>query len=109
MASKEQLKSILVSLGSLAYKVRDQLAASYDQDTYTDLLDELKQSINNVEQITAEFAEEMSQVDEGEVYASLSNARSWQVKLMERVNFIKSFSTNVNVVCKKKPGRLPEV
>ena len=51
----------------------------------------------------------MSQVDEGEVYASLRNARSWQVKLMERVNFIKSFSTNVNVVCKKKPGRLPEV
>ena len=39
----------------------------------------------------------------------MSNARSWQVKLSERVNFIKSFSTNVNVVCKKKPGRLPEV
>ena len=109
MANKEQLKSILVSLGSLAYKVRDQLAESYDQDTYTNLLDELKQSINNVEQITAELAEEMSQVDEGEVYASLSNARSWQVKLLERVNFIKSFSTNVNLVCKKKPGRLPEV
>ena len=109
MANKEQLKSILVSLGSLAYKVRDQLAESYDQDTYTNLLDELKQSINNVEQIAAEFAEEMSQVDEGEVYASLSNARSRQVKLIERVNFIKSVSTNVNVVCKKKPGRLPEV
>ena len=51
----------------------------------------------------------MSRVDEGEVYASLSNARGWQVKLLERVNFIKSFSTNVNVVTKKKPGRLPEV
>ena len=109
MANKEQLKSILVSLVSLAYKVRDQLEESYDQDTYTNLLDELKQSINNVEQITVELAEEMSQVDEGEVYASLSNARSWQVKLLERVNFIKSLSTNVNVVCKKKPGRLPEV
>ena len=48
------------------------------------------------------------QADEGEVYTSLSNARGWQVKLLERVNFIKSFSTNVNVVCKKKPGRLPE-
>ena len=67
MANKVQLKSILVSLGSLAYKVRDQLAVSHDQDTYTNLLDELKQSINNVEQITAELAEEMSQVDEGEV------------------------------------------
>ena len=108
MANKEQLKSILVSLGSLAIQVRDHLAESHDQDTYTNLLDELKQSINNVEQIAAELAE-MSQVDEGEVYASLSNARGWQVKLLERVNFIKSFSTNVNVVCKKKPGRLPEV
>ena len=96
-------------MGSLAYKVRDELAESHDQDTYTNLLDKLKQSINNVEQITAELAEEMSQVDEGEVYASLSNARIWQVKLLERVNFIKSFSTNVNVVCKKKPFRLPEV
>ena len=45
----------------------------------------------------------------GEVYASLSNARSWQVKLLERVNFIRSFATNVNVVTKKKSGRLPEV
>ena len=109
MANKEQLKSILVSLGSLALKVRDQLAESYDQNTYTNLLDELKQLINRVEQASADIAEEMTQVDEGEVYASLSNARSWQVKLLERVNFIKSFATNVNVVTKMKPGRLPEV
>ena len=109
MANKEQLKSILVTLGSLALKVRDQLAESYDQDTYTNLLDEIKQIINHVEQTSADVAEELTQVDEGEVYASLSNARSWQVKLLERVNFIKSFSTNVNVVTKKKPGRLLEV
>ena len=110
MANKDELKSILVTLGSLALKVRDQLAELYDQDTYTNLLDELKQIINHVEQMSADVAEELSQVDEGEVYASLSrpNARSWQVKLLERVNFIKSFSTNVNVVTKKKPGRLPE-
>ena len=41
MAKKDQLKSILVTLGSLALKVRDQLAESYDQDTYTNLLNEL--------------------------------------------------------------------
>ena len=46
MANKEQLKSIIVSLGSLALQVRDQLAESHDQDTYTNLLDELKQLIN---------------------------------------------------------------
>ena len=46
MANKEQLKSIIVSLGSLALQVRDQLAESHDQDTYTNLLDELKQHIN---------------------------------------------------------------
>ena len=117
MANKEQLKSTLVSLGSLAIQVRDRLSESHDQDTYTNLLDAVKQSVNNVEEITAELAGEMSQVDEGEVYASLSNARSWQIKLMDRVNFIESFSANVNtnanvnvnVVTKKKPGRLPEV
>ena len=109
MANKEQLKSIIVSLGSLALQVRDQLAESHDQDTYTNLLDEFKQLISNVEQANADNAEEMTQVDEGEVYASLSNARSWQVKLLERINFIRSFATNVNVVTKMKPGRLPEV
>ena len=51
----------------------------------------------------------MTQVEQGEVYASLSNARSWQVKLLERVNFIKSFLTNSSTVTKKKYGRLPEV
>ena len=51
----------------------------------------------------------MTQVDDGEVYASLSNARSWQIKLLERINFIKSFSTNDSTVTKKKHGRLPEV
>ena len=117
MANKDQLKSTLVSLGSLAIQVRDRLSESHDQDTYTNLLDAVKQSVNNVEEITAELTEEMSQVDEGEVYASLSNARSrsWQIKLMDRVNFIESFSANananvnVNVVPKRKPGRLPEV
>ena len=109
MANKEQLKSIMVSLGSLAIQVRDRLAESHDQDTYTNLFDELKQLVNHVEQTSADNAEEMTQVDEGEVYASLSNARSWQMKLLERVNFIRSFATNVNVVTKMKPGRLPEV
>ena len=109
MANKEQLKSTIVSLGSLALQVRDQLAESHDQDTYTNLLDEFKQLISNVEQASADNAEEMTQVDEGEVYASLSNARSYQVKLLERINFIRSFATNVNVVTKMKPGRLPEV
>ena len=109
MANKEQLKSIIVSLGTLAIRARDQLSESHDQGTYINLLDEIKQLISNVEQASADNAEEMTQVDEGEVYASLSNARSWQVKLLERVNFIRSFVTNVNVVTKKKPGRLPEV
>ena len=51
----------------------------------------------------------MTQVEQGEVYASLSNARSWQVKLLEHINFTKSFSTNSSTVTKKKHGRLPEV
>ena len=104
MANKEQLKSIIVSLETLAIRARDQLSESHDQGTYINLLDEIKQLISNVEQASADNAEEMTQVDEGEVYASLSNARSWQVKLLERVNFIRSFATNVNVVTKKKPG-----
>ena len=61
MANKEQLKSIIVSLGTLAVRARDQLSESHD------LLDEIKQLISNVEQASADIAEEMTQVDEGEV------------------------------------------
>ena len=109
MADKVQVKSLLVKLGSLAIRVRDQLAESYDQETYTNLLAEFMQSINTLEQSHADLSEDLTQVEQVEVYASLSNARSWQVKLLERINFIKSISTNLSTVTKKKFGRLPEV
>ena len=117
MVNNEQLKSTLVSLGSLTLKVRDYLSESYDQGTYANLLDEIKQSICNVEEITAALAEESSEVNEAEVYVNVSDARSWQIKLMSRIHFLESFTANananvnvnVNVVPKKKPGRLPEV
>ena len=76
MADKAQIKSLVVSLDALAIKVRDQLAESYDQDTYTNLLDELKQTINVIEQASVDLTEELTQVEQGEVYASFSNARS---------------------------------
>ena len=77
MANKEQLKSIIVSLGTLAIRARDQLSESHDQGTYINLLDKIKQLISNVEQASADISEEMTQVDEGEVCANLSNARSF--------------------------------
>ena len=98
MADKTQIRSLVVSLDALTIKVRDQLAESYDQDTYTNLLDEFKQTINVIEQDSADLTEELTQVESREVYASFSNARSWQVKLLECVNFIKSFSTNSSTV-----------
>ena len=76
MADKAQVQSLLVTLGTLAIKVRDQLAKSYDQDTYTNLLEEPKQSINTVEQSRSGPTEDLTQVEQGEVYASLSNTRS---------------------------------
>ena len=55
MADKAQVKSLLVTLGTLAIKVRDQLAESYDQDIYTNLLEEFKQSINTRKQSHADL------------------------------------------------------
>ena len=43
MADKIQIKAALASVGSLAINVRDQLAESYDQITYTNLCDNFKQ------------------------------------------------------------------
>ena len=109
---------MLVSLGQLTLLVKDHLSDSHDQVTYANLLEELKQNVNNIEEMTATLSE-ASEVIDGEVYVIVSDARSWQIKLMNRINFLESLkmSANVNVhsvsnvsnVTKMKPGRLPEV
>ena len=104
-------------LEALTLQVKDRLSESHDRDRYTHLLKHVKQSVHNVEEVTAELAGEMQQLDGREVYASVSNARSWQIKVViDRVNFIELFTianananANVNVTCKKKYGKLPEI
>ena len=120
MANQDQLKSMLVSLGQLTLRVRDHLSDSHDQVTYANLLEKLKQNVNDIEEMTAMLSEEAEVID-GEVYVSVSDARSWQIKLMSRIHFLESLkmsaNANVNVhnvsnasnVPKMKPGRLPEV
>ena len=118
MANQDMLKSLLVSLGQLTLRIKDHLSDSFDQDTYVNLLEEVKQSITDVESLTATLSKEAETID-GEVYIIVSDARSWQIKLMSRVHFLEwlKMSANVNVnnsvsnsnVAKMKPGRLPEV
>ena len=116
MANQDQLKSMLVLLGQLTLRVRDHLSDSHDQVTYANLLDELKQKIYDIEEMTATLSEKETEVIEAEVYVNVSDARSWQIKLMSRIHFLEtlrmSANANVNVsnvVPKMKPGRLPEV
>ena len=114
MANHDTLKSLLVSLGKLTLQIRDHLSESFDQDIYVNLLEEVKQSIGDIESLTATISKEAEPVD-GEVYIIVSDARSWQIKLINRINFLESLklSANSNVsssnVIKMKPGRLPEV
>ena len=114
MANHDTLKSLLVSLGKLTLQIRDHLSESFDQDTYVNLLEEVKQSIVDIESLTATISKEAEPVD-GEVYIIVSDARSWQIKLINRIHFLKSLklSANSNVsssnVIKMKPGRLSEV
>ena len=115
MANQDLLKSMLVSLGQLTLRVKDHLSDSHDQVTYANLLEELKQNITEVESMTATLSEESEDID-GEVYVIVSDARSWQIKLMSRIHFLESRKMSANVisvsnsnVTKMKPGRLPEV
>ena len=117
MANQDLLKSLLVSLGQLTLRFRDHLSDSLDQVTYANLLEELKQNITEVESLTATLSEAAEDID-GEVYIIVSDARSWQIKLMNRIHFLETLkmSANVNVnsvsnsnVTKMKPGMLPEV
>ena len=48
MANQDMLKSLLVLLGQLTLRIKDHLSDSFDQDTYVNLLEELKQSITDV-------------------------------------------------------------
>ena len=109
MADKKQIKAALATVGSLAINVRDQLAESYDQITYTNLCDNFKQQVNELEDAYAAGSDDLTQVTQGEVLASLSSARCWQIKLLERINFISSMSNVQSAVVKKKFGRLPEI
>ena len=110
------LKLMLVSLGQLTLRIRDHLSDSFDQDTYVNLLEEVKQSITDIESLTATLSKEAETVD-GEVYIIVSDARSWQIKLMSRIHFLETLKMSANVnnsvsssnVIKMKPGRLPEV
>ena len=116
MANHDTLKSLLVSLGKLTLQIKDHLSESFDQDTYVNLLEEVKQSITDIESLTATISKEAEPVD-GEVYIIVSDARSWQIKLMSRIHFLESLKLSANVnsnvsssnVIKMKPGRLPEV
>ena len=49
MANQDMLKSLLVSLGQLTLRIKDHLSDSFDQVTYINLLEELKQSITDIE------------------------------------------------------------
>ena len=114
MANHDTLKSLLVSLGKLTLQIKDHLSESFDQDTYVNLLEEVKQSIGDVESLTATISKEAETVD-GEVYIIVSDARSWQIKLINRIHFLESLklsaisSVSSSNVIKMKPGRLPEV
>ena len=108
MDDKIQIKAVLATVWSLAINVRDQLAESYDQITYTNLCDNFKQQINELENAYAAGSDDLAQVEQDEVLASLSSARCWQIKLLECTNFISSMSNVQSTVVKKKFGRLPE-
>ena len=100
MADKIQINVTLATLGSLAINVRDQLAESYDQIPYTNLCENFKQQINALEIAYAAGSDDLTQVEQGEVLASLSSARCWQIKLLERINFISSMSNVQSTVVK---------
>ena len=76
MANQDLFKSLLVSLGQLTLRIKGHLSDSFDQVTYANLLEELKQTITEVESMTATPSEEAENIN-GEVYIMVSDARSW--------------------------------
>ena len=75
MADKVQIKTALATVGRLAINVRDQLAESYDRITYTNLCENFKQQINELEIAYVAGSEDLTQVEQSEVLASLTLKR----------------------------------
>ena len=102
------IKSFISALEKYSQTVCNRLTESLDYDSYKSLLDNLKVRITELEAAARTEEGNLLASESGEVQAALVVARGWQVKLLERMHFIK-LARQVTPVVNKRSAKLPEI
>ena len=108
------VKPLISAFKQLCQTICNQLTESLDNDEYQTLYGNLKDRISGLEAATGHAGGwgrgwgvlgggggELTSSDQGEVQVTLSVARGWQVKLLERINFIVASRQSVPVIKKR--------
>ena len=110
MATQSSVKSQSSALVAFAEHIRDQLAETIDLSQYQPIYDPLKSRLADLQLNQSAIHEQLSQEVQDEVLVNINLARSWQVKLLERIH---SLSVNqqatANVPIKKRRAKLPMI
>ena len=106
MATLTTVKSSAATLAHYNQVVCSKLTESLDHDAYTSLYNKLKRQISELESASASCGEGLTSSEQGEALATLNVAKGWQVKLLERVNFI---ALSRQITTKKRFVKLPEI
>ena len=102
------VKSLISALEQCSKTLCSKLTESLDSNEYKSLYDDLNTRISELEAATGPNGEELMTSEQGEVQATLVVARGWQVKLLERINFIVT-ARQVTPVIKKCSIKLTEI
>ena len=86
MATPSSVKTQSSELVVLAYQVKDQLAETLDLTQYQPLYDFLKSKLADLHLNHASVADQLSQETQDEVLVNIDLAKTWQIRLLERIN-----------------------
>ena len=78
--------SVKTQSSELAYQVKDQLAETLDLTQYQPLYNFLKSKLTDLHLNHASVADQLSEETQDEVLVNIDLAKSWQIKLLERIN-----------------------
>ena len=110
MATPSSVKIQASELVALTHQVKDQLAETLDLTQYQPLCDLLKSELTDLHLNHASVADQLSQEtqDEAGLLVNIDLAKTWQIKLLERINSLKQQPT-ATVTSKKRHAKLPEI
>ena len=110
MATPSSVKTPSSELVALTHQVKDQLAETLDLTQYQPLYDFLKSKLTDLHLNHAPVADQLSQETQDEVglLVNIDLTKTWQIKLLERINSLNQQSTAA-VTSKKRHAKLPEI